>query len=102
MLIKFSPVRMDVDFQVSKFGDVLTINGQNFDFTQLPNGGVLPKEAIDSIWFAGDVTRVAGVIELTLILPHGQNPSNSVAFPEPIRVTKDGEINVPKDEVLND
>ena len=45
----------------------------------------------------GRVEKVDGEVCLTLILPHGQNPSRAVAFPEPITVTEDGPIEVPHD-----
>ncbi|HCJ29401.1 MAG TPA: hypothetical protein DHV63_08920 [Pseudomonas sp.] len=83
----------------SRAGDVLTLNGQPFDFTQLPEGGTLPSAAIDSDWIVGYVSRVNGELHLTLRLPHGPNPSRAVAFPEPIHVTEDGPIPLPTDEV---
>lgn len=78
-------------------GDVLTLNGIDFDFTQLPEGGTLPGEAIASDWIIGPVSRINGELHLTLRLPHGPNPSRAVAFPEPIHVTADGPIPLPFD-----
>jgi hypothetical protein len=80
-------------------GDLITINGEPIDFTQLPEGATLPAEAIGSDHFVGPVERIDGVLRLTLRLPHGANPSQSVAFPEPIEVTQDGPITLPVDEV---
>ena len=34
---------------------------------------------------------------LTLVLPHGPNPSQAVAFPDPIIDPPDGEIQLPRD-----
>lgn len=102
MLINFSPVRKDCDFIISKIEDALIINDDIFDFGQLPEGAVLPKEAIDSEWFVSDIERVNGVLKFTLLLPHGPNPPTHVAFPEPLNVTEDGLIVLPTDEVLND
>lgn len=95
MRIKLSPVRRDETIAVSLTGDVLTINGQPFDFTQLPEGATLPAEAIDSEHFAGPVERIDGELHLTLRLPHGPNPSQAVAFPQPITVTADGPVELP-------
>lgn len=95
MLIKLSPVRRDETIAVSLIGNVLTINGQPFDFTQLPEGATLPVEAIDSEHFAGPVERIGGELRLTLLLPHGPNPSPAVAFPQPITVTADGPVELP-------
>lgn len=95
MIVKFSPVRRDETIAVSLAGDVLTINGQPFDFTQLQEGATLPAEAIDSEHFAGPVERIDGELHLTLLLPHGPNPSPAVAFPQPITVTADGPVELP-------
>lgn len=97
MHIKLSPVRLDETLEVLKEGDVLTVNGIPFDFTQLPEGATLPGEAIESDWFIGPVSRINSELHLTLRLPHGANPSREVAFPEPIHVTEDGPIPLPFD-----
>jgi hypothetical protein len=99
MHITLSPVRLDGTLTASLSGDVLTLNSETFDFSQLPEGGTLPAEAIASDWITGPVSRVNGELHLTLRLPHGPNPSQAVAFPEPIHVTEDGPIPLPTDEV---
>ena len=101
MIIKLSPVRMDETITASKQGDALTINGQVFDFSPLPDGATLPAEAIGSDHFVGPVERINGALHLTLRLPHGANPPQHVAFPEPIEVTQDGPVKLPTDEVGN-
>lgn len=101
MHITLSPVRLDETLAASRAGDVLTLNGDDFDFAQLPEGGTLPAEAIASEWIAGPVERINGELHLTLRLPHGANPSQAVAFPEPIHVTQDGPVKLPTDEVEN-
>lgn len=97
MHIILSPVRLDDTLIVSKSGDVLTINGEAFDFGPVPEGATLPAEAIASDWIVGPVSRIDGDLHLTLRLPHGPNPSEAVAFPEPIHVTEDGPIPLPFD-----
>lgn len=97
MNISLSPVRLDETLTATRAGDVLTLNGEAFDFSQLPEGATLPAEAIDSVWVVGPVSRIDGDLHLTLRLPHGPNPSQAVAFPEPIRVTEDGPIDLPFD-----
>lgn len=97
MHITLSPVRLDETLIASRAGDVLTLNGEAFDFTQLPEGGTLPAEAIASDWIVGPVSRISGELHLTLRLPHGPNPSQAVAFPEPIHVAEDGPIALPFD-----
>lgn len=97
MKITLSPVRMDETLTGTVTGDALTLNGEAFDFTQLPEGGTLPAEAIASDWITGPVSRIDGELHLTLRLPHGPNPSRAVAFPEPVTVTADGPIPLPFD-----
>lgn len=97
MKIKLSPIRADYTLEVVVAGDVLLINNQSFDFTQLPEGATLPTEAIDSDYFVGPVERINGELHLTLRLPHGANPPQHVAFPEPIHVTEDGPVALPFD-----
>lgn len=96
MHIKLSPVRLDETLSASRLGDVLILNGQVFDFGPLPEGATLPAEAIDSDWIVGPVSRIDGELHLTLRLPHGPNPSQAVAFPEPIIVTEDGPLELPQ------
>lgn len=97
MHITLSPVRLDETLSATRAGDVLALNGVTFDFSQLPEGGTLPAEAITSDWIIGPVSRMAGDLHLALRLPHGPNPSRAVAFPEPIHVTEDGPIALPFD-----
>ncbi|WP_095151903.1 hypothetical protein [Pseudomonas sp. Irchel s3b5] len=95
MKIKLSPVRSDDELEVSKAGDVLTINGELFDFTQLREGDTLPAVAISSKWFKGEINRVGAELELTLILPLPLNYSQEQAFPEPLLEVPDGLVNLP-------
>jgi hypothetical protein len=97
MKIIFHPVQMKETLSLARAGDALTLNGQTFDFSQLPEGATLPADAIDSEHFVGPVERINGELHLTLRLPHGPNPSQSVAFPEPIHVTEDGPVALPFD-----
>lgn len=101
MHIKFSPFAalpgQVVLVSATSLGDVLTLNGEAFDFSQLPEGATLPADAIDSEWIVDHVTRIDGELHFTLRLPHGPNPSRAVAFPEPVTVTHDGPIPLPFD-----
>lgn len=97
MRIKLSPQRLDATLGASVAGDVITLNGESFDFGPLPDGATLPAEAIDSDWIIGPVSRISGELHFTLRLPHGPNPSQAVAFPEPVTVTQDGPIPLPFD-----
>lgn len=98
MLISFSPQRRDDTLTVGKSGDVLTINSETHDLSVIPDGATAPVGSITSEWIIGPVERIDGVLHVTLILPHGPNPSQAVAFPEPITVLSDGPVPVPQDE----
>jgi len=97
MRISFSPQRRDDALAVSLAGDVVTVNGEAFDFGPLAEGATLPQEAIGCAWFAGPVSRENGSLRLTLLLPHGANPSQNVAFPQPIVMQGDGPVTLPID-----
>jgi hypothetical protein len=95
MHLSFAPIRHDQPLQVARHGDVLTVNGVDFDFGPLPEGALLPREAIDSLWFAGPVERSAGVLQITLLLPHGADAPPQTLFPDPLRLEKDGPVDLP-------
>jgi len=100
MEIKLSPQRRDDTLSVSKVGDVLTINGDAFDFSALPDGETVQPGVVPCEWIVGPVSRTGGELNITLILPHGPNPPASVAFPEPIINPADGVISLPTEEEI--
>lgn len=95
MKLTFSPSRMDTPLTLEKQGDVLTINGETFDFSPLPDGHSLPRDAIACDWLASDVTRVDGALQLALILPHGPQAPQETLFPVPMILATDGPVNLP-------
>jgi hypothetical protein len=105
MLIKFSPIRLDKKLEaVSVVGDALSINGQVFDFTPLPEGATLPAEAIASSYITEPVERINGEIVLTLLLPYSAT-SKHIDTPLPIHITADGPVKLPvlvAEEVSNE
>lgn len=93
MRITFSPQRRDDTLTLEKTsGDRLRINGELFNFNSLNDGDIVSN--IPSEWVTGNVTKDNGVVNITVILPHGPNPTQVQAFPKPITVTEDGPINV--------
>lgn len=96
MRIVWHPQRRDDTLAVVKSGDVLTINGEAFDFSTLPDGATLPREAIACDLIAGPVERVDGVLIVPLILPHGPKPSPAVAFPAHLDDVPDGPVELPQ------
>ncbi|MBD1590266.1 hypothetical protein [Pseudomonas typographi] len=105
MIIKLMPQRRDDTLSVVKSGDVLTLNGEAFDFSAISDGASLPAAAVSSEWVIGDVSRTDGELTVTLILPHGYPYSQEQAFPADIVDPADGEIALPQapatEEVAN-
>lgn len=96
MKIILSPRRQDEFLEVVREGDTLIINGEVFDFSLLGEGDTLPAGAINSPWFWDKVERISGELELTLFLPLPVNYSQEQAFPEPIYLSGDGPVELPK------
>jgi hypothetical protein len=95
MKITFLPQRRDERLELHRAGDVLTINGEEFDFAPLPEGATLPAEAIDSDWITGPVERIEGALHMTLILPHGPRAAEATRFPAALFVNGNGPVAVP-------
>ncbi|WP_158891860.1 MULTISPECIES: hypothetical protein [unclassified Pseudomonas] len=95
MIIKLSPQRRDDTLKVSKRSDVLTINGERFDFRPVTEGATLPAAAISCPWIAGDVTRVGGELIVPLILPLGPDASEAAMHPLDMISPADGNLELP-------
>lgn len=95
MIIKLSPMRCDKVLEVYKSGDVLTINGEEFDFSFMVDHDTLPLDAIQSEWFLSDVTKEEGELTLTLLMPIPANYSHEQAFPSDIVDVPDGLVVLP-------
>lgn len=95
MIIKLTSVRSDETLNVSVSGDSLFINGQGFDFSQMGEGDTLPRNAVKSPWFDGDVERVSGQLIVTLLLPIPSNYSPEQAFPFDMVGVPDGLVIFP-------
>jgi hypothetical protein len=100
MIINLSPFRSDEALTVIKSGDVLTLNGENFDFSRMADGDTLPLGAVDSQWFGGPVDRVGADLLLTLRLPLPMNYSQEQAYPVPLANVPDGEVSLPQPQPL--
>ena len=96
MIIKLSPQRRDDELIVSKRSDVLTINGERFDFRGVPEGAVLPASAVDCDFVVGDITRIDGELTLTLLLPCGDDASPAANYPADIVNPPDGKVSLPQ------
>lgn len=90
MHIIFTPQRRDDSLSVSKQGDVLTINGDAFDFSTIPDGGEIPE--VPSELIIGPVSRTSDQIQITLIRPYGATASEADISPAPLENAQDGII----------
>ncbi|RBL69796.1 hypothetical protein C3E98_019065 [Pseudomonas sp. MWU13-2625] len=96
MIINLSPQRREDALSIIKSGDVLTLNGEVFDFSLIQEGDTLPASAITSPWFLNKVERNGGELELTLIFPNPPNFSQEQAFPVPLVDIPDGAVQLPQ------
>lgn len=96
MNINLSPQRRDDSLAVSVSGDVLSINGEAFDFSQMVDGDTLPASAIESEWFVDQVNKIGNDIFVTLILPLPANYSHAQAFPAPLFNLPNGPVAFPQ------
>lgn len=96
MIIKLSPQRRDDPLEVIKAGHVLIVNGEKFDFSSISDGATLPRSAIDSEWFAGDVEMISGDLVVTLLFPNPTNYSPAQAFPVDLVGVPDGPVAFPQ------
>jgi len=93
--IQLIPTRSDTSQPILLVtGDVLTINGEAFDFSQVSNGDTLPADAVGSDFVIGDVTRTAGVLTVPVLLPHGPRAPQETRFPTDINAG-DGLVRLP-------
>lgn len=99
MKISFSPIRRDNRSTFAVSGDVLTVDGVNYDFGPLNEGDTLPRSAVSGDWLASDVTRESGQIKLTVYLAHGVKAPAAARFPSPITALIDGLLDLPSFEV---
>lgn len=95
MHLILTPQRRDTRLELRRDGDVLTLNGEAFDFSVVPDGATLPREAIASDWFGGSVERIDGALYIPLIVPHGREAPAATRAPKPLHITADGPIALP-------
>ena len=96
MHLTFIPQRQDLDLTLYRRGDVLEVNGLPLDFSGIPEGALLPRQAVACPLLAGDVERRDGVLHLVLILPHGAMAGPARRHPAPILLQEDGPVALPE------
>lgn len=77
-------------------GNVLIVNGEEWDFDPMEDGDVLEPELLGSPWWLfGAVEQIDGVIHIRMVLPHGPYAPETRRFPNGRNVTKDGVVSLP-------
>jgi hypothetical protein len=95
MNIILSPQRREEALEIFKKGEVLTINGEDYDFSPMSEGDTLPADATTCPWLVGNIEKQDGHLSVTVILPIPFNYSQEQAFPEPIMDAPDGLVELP-------
>lgn len=98
MKIVFWPAIIEESLVASVSGDVLTINGKEFDFSPMGEGMQLPGDAANSFWIVNEaITRIDGVVTVTVKLPVHWDTPESVRSPKvPMyTVVTDGPVGLP-------
>lgn len=95
MHITLHPIRSDAALTLGRLGDTLIVNGEAFDFSDLPEGATLPAPAVKSPWFCGEVTRRDGCLCLRMLLPLPADAGDSARFPTTLHVAGDGPVALP-------
>lgn len=88
MKIKFHTQRRDDELLIKISGDVITVNGDEYDFSPIGEGETLPHSAIALDTFIDDISRINGELEIGIIIPHKDKPAHAIAFPEDVVFTE--------------
>ena len=96
MIINYSPQLRSGTLNLFKQGDTLTINDTEIDFSSLESGTKLPSGVCleYSPFLLAAQRNNDGELELTLLLPHGQDATQAALFPQPV-IAIDGLVEVP-------
>jgi len=95
--LNLSPVRSDEPTTASVNGTVLTVNGTDYDLSELPDGAIAQHPEL------GKVTRKGDDYECAIKLGHGKNAPEETRFPEPIVLTDySGDIKLPVYDIVEE
>ncbi|NBF13570.1 hypothetical protein [Pseudomonas sp. Fl4BN1] len=101
--INLHPLAIDArELEVSVHGNVLTVSGKDFDLGQIPVGYRLPASAADPDVFVYELAHESHGFEVTLIFPIRWDDPKDMRFPEPIIVTSDGPVPLPKRSIMEE
>jgi len=95
MNVRFSPMRHEETLALSKSGDILTVNGDPFDFSTIPEGTGLSPDDMPSDWITQVDRDVSGKLTVTMILPIAADAPMEARFPEALADVADGAVPLP-------
>lgn len=96
MIIVLLPQYNAPPLTLSRQGDVLTVNGDMLDFSDLPEGAFYPPEAITNRHIPLGARREGGRIHVSVVLPYDDPAApRSVTHPAPLDLTADGPVALP-------
>lgn len=98
MIFTLIPQRCDETLALRVTGDVLEINGVQFDFSSVEEGHVLPPSAVQSPWVAGPVTRKKGRIHAEILVPLGPDARTNERFPGELHQDHNGLVDLTRVE----
>ena len=97
LTLNLSPVRNDEETTASINGTVLSLNGMDYDLSELPDGATAQHPVL------GAVKRSGSEYECTIRLGHGPNAPHETRFPTPIVLENHyGPIELPLYDVVPD
>lgn len=95
LTLNLSPVRSDQETTAVLAGTVLTVNGANYDLSELPDSATAQHPVL------GTVKRNGNEYECTIRLGHGPNAPHETRFPAPITLENhNGQIELPLYDVV--
>jgi hypothetical protein len=92
------PGDTSTQLEASVAGDVITINGDEIDLTDLPENDELLASAVDHPWIVGRLRRLNGEIQITIIFPIPVDASAEARAPAPVLMLTDGPVPLPSVE----
>ncbi len=102
-LINLSPSTLLPDdnstrLEASVAGDVITINGDEIDLTDLPENDELLASAVDHPWVVGRLRRLSDQIQITIVFPIPSDAPPEARAPAPVLMLADGPVPLPSVE----
>ena len=94
MKIALVPMRMDGRLELAVKGETLVLNGAAVDLSAATAKMPLVPET-ELPWILGEVVRVAGALQVTLLLPQGADAPEETRFPADLLIARDGPVTLP-------